>query len=196
MGTAGPNLWKRFWGYVGYGVGACVFLAIPLIAIDWLFKQIPYLGTLLDRLQQIGTPGLGVVLGLIAAVLFLAVLGWVLRRCLWNWVTRLPIVGTLVTSSQQFAHAVSHLDRDSRDKVVWVSLRYYRTLGVVVSRTKDEDGTEYATVFLLSGAGQFQGNQLISVRVSGLRFPGWTVDEAIVYSSSGGAVVPNAAKTG
>ena len=117
-------------------------------------------------------------------------MGWVLRRLLWNSLTQLPIIGTVLTSTQRFAEAVSHLDRTSRDEVAWVSMRYYRTLGVVVSRTTDEDGTEYANVYLLSGAGQFQGNQIVNVRVSDLVFPGWTIDEALVFSSAGGAVVP------
>ena len=113
-----------------------------------------------------------------------------LRRYLWDALTKTPVIGTLITSGEQLSKALSGLDRNSRELVVWVSFRFYRSLGIVMSKTRDEDGTEYASVYLLSGAGQFQGNTICSVKARWLVYPGWTVDEAVVFSSSGGAVVP------
>ena len=183
---------KKFWSYVGYGVAACVLLAIPLVAVQWLLENLPLVDKIGELLQRIEAPALGVVLGVVGAILFLALLGFVVRRFLWDALSRIPVLGTLITSGQQLASFLGTLDRESRELVVWVSLRFYRSLGIVMSRTTDEDGTEYATVYLLSSSGQFQGNQIVSVKARWLVYPGWTVDEAIVFSSSGGALVPPA----
>ena len=190
MHANGGSPWKRFWSYVGYGVAACIFLVIPLIAIDWLVKNLPFLGAMIDFVEGLEAPGVGIILGILGVVLLLALMGWVLRRFLWDSLTKAPVIGTLMTSSQQLAKAMGSIDRTRRDVVVWVTFRFYRHLGIVSSRNRDPDGTEYATVYLLSGTGQFQGNSLCNVRVDRLVFPGWTVDDAIVFSSSGGAVVP------
>ena len=192
MANANGSAWKRFWAYVGYGAAACLLLAIPLVAIDWLLKNLPFLPQLVAYVQGFENAAVTAVVGLVVGLLFLALLGWILRRHLWSAVTNAPVIGTLVTSGQQFAHAMGALDHSRRDLVVWVQLLRYRQLGVVVSRTTDADGTEYASVFVLAGAGQFQGNQIWSVKADKLIYPGWTVDDAVVYSSSGGAVVPQA----
>ena len=195
MHEDGGSLSTRFWSYVGYGVAACIFLVIPLIAIDWLLKNLPFVGVLVEFVQQLEAPGIGIILGILAAILLLGLMGWVLRRFLWDSLSRAPVIGTLMTSSQQLAKVMGSIDRTRRDVVVWVTFRFYRHLGVVSSRNTDPDGTEYATVYLLSGTGQFQGNSLCNVQVNRLVFPGWTVDDAIVFSSSGGAVVPEPAET-
>ena len=184
---------KRFGSYVGYGVAACILLAIPLIAIDWLFKNLPFVDVVFGSLQTMDQPIVAVVIGLCVSVAVLALLGWVLRRFLWDALSRAPVIGTLMTTSQQFAEAMASIDRERRDLVVWLQLLRYRTLCIIVSKTRDDDGTEFATLYVLNGAGQFQGNQICSAKVEDLIFPGWTVDEAVVFSSAGGAVVPELA---
>ena len=182
---------ESFKAYVGYGIAACILLAIPLVAIDWLLKNLPFVGAILDWLDDFEQPAVAAIVGIVVAVVLLGLTGWVLRRFLWDALSHAPVIGTLMTSSQQFAKAMASIDRKSRDLVVWMQLFHYRTLAVVVSRTKDADGSEFATLYVLNGAGQFQGNQICSVRADTLIYPGWTVDEAIVFSSSGGAVVPD-----
>lgn len=195
MGTSGrgPSFWRSFWSYFGYGVGACVLLAIPLLAIDWLAQNLPFLRDLLDTARGAESPGVAIAAAIFLSVAALAALGFVLRQYLWDALARVPVVGTILSSGEQLAMALSRLDRTSRELVVWVTLPLYdyRALGVIMGRTRDEDGTVFATVYLLSGAGQFQGNTICSVQIEKLVFPGWTVDDAIVFSSSGGAVVPD-----
>ena len=42
MPAPAASPWKRFWSYVGYGVGAVIALVIPLVAIQWLVQNIPF----------------------------------------------------------------------------------------------------------------------------------------------------------
>ena len=101
--------WGDFWAYVGYGVSACVLLAIPLIAIDWLLKNLPGAREVLDYLAEMGTPVVAVGLGLVLVILLLAILGFVLRQYLWDRLSRLPVLGTLMTSGQQLAKALASI---------------------------------------------------------------------------------------
>ena len=181
----------RFRSYVGWGLVACVFLVVPLIALDWLVKNLPFLDDFLAWLKRIDTPIIAIGLGLVVAVAALATLGWLLRRVFWDRLSGVPVLGTLLTSGQQLAKALERVDRERQDLVVWMPALRYRSLGVIMSYSEDADGTEYANVYVFYGAGQFQGNQIANVELSSLTFPGWTVDEAIVFSSSGGAVVPS-----
>ena len=181
---------KGFWTNVGYGLAAGILLVLPGVIIYWVFQQLPFLGQLFAWIQSIDAPGIAGVLTIVAILFALALTGFIVRRFLWDWISGLPVIGTLVTSSQQFAKVVGSMDRSRRDVVVWVTFRFYRHLGVVSGRTVDPDGTEWVNVYVLSGTGQFQGNSICNIQADRVVYPGWTIDDAIVFSSSGGAVVP------
>lgn len=190
MSDSARSPWKKFWSYVGYGVAACVILAIPLIAVDWLLKNLPFVDDILEFLSGLESPGLSFFVAAGLAILALGLMGYVLRRHLWGYLSGLPVIGTLMTSGQQLSIALGKIDRTRTDLIVWASFRFYRELGIVMSKTVDQKGQEWTTIYLLSGAGQFQGNSIISVKSHLVEYPGWTVDDAVVFSSSGGAVVP------
>lgn len=181
---------STFLGYLVYGVVACVVVLVPWMATEELFKRIPGGATLKAWLRSLELSGpLEWMLAVVTVACALAAVGWLIRRFLWSWLERVPILRSVVSGLERFSDQLRGGGPPARDLVVWVAWpnEQMQTLGLVTGQVPGP-GTEapWLTVVLLTTAGQIKGGSLRIIDPALATYPGWTVDQALAFVNSSG----------
>jgi uncharacterized membrane protein len=138
--------------------------------------------------------------GVVATVVLILAVGMLARRVagqrLLAWfevaIRRIPLAKTVYGSSRQLLDLMS-APPDGRQRVVLVAFPHPGTKAVgFVTRTLRDDATsrELASVFVPTTPNP-TGGYLLIVPVEDLIATDWTVDQAMTFIISGGAVVPD-----
>ena len=187
-----PSRLSALLRYLLYGVVTCALVAVPWIAVDELVKRFPALGEAMNWLRGVKLPAPGGwILALLALVVALALVGWVVRRFVWDRLTAMPLFRNFLPSVEQLGDQLRVGEGRRRDVVVWVATPSdsVRTLGLVTGRLAAPTGEEeWLAVVLFPTAGHLRGGPLRAVAPALVSYPGWTVDEALAFVTSSGAV--------
>lgn len=182
------GFWSGLFGYLVYGIVFCALILVPWAVVDALIERLPFTGNLEDLVARLGVPR--AVSGLLLSIPVLVFLGWLLRGPLWGKLRRLPVVGRLLLTTDRVVDALDETDGDRRDLCVWLSwpTESVRTVGIVTGRARSAEGEEALTVYVMPTSGTVRGGMLRIVSPDKVTYPGWTVDEAIEFVTTGGAV--------
>ncbi|MBS0212413.1 MAG: DUF502 domain-containing protein [Proteobacteria bacterium] len=166
----------------------------------------PLIGPLLDNLAHaapnlswLGDPWALTAVGVVATVLLILAAGLLAQRVagqrLLAWfeaaIRRIPLAKTVYGSSRQLLDMMSSPSGDGQ-RVVLVAFPHPGTRAVgFVTRTLREDGSsrQLASVFVPTTPNP-TGGYLLVVPVEELIATDWTVDQAMTFIISGGAVTP------
>lgn len=176
--------------YVVYGVVTCAVILVPWIAVEQLVERIPLAGSAIEALWDSELPTLSVaVIIVLGTVLALALVGWVVRKFLWDRLASVPILATFTSGVEQVSEQLLAGSLPGRDRVVWVPWpsEELQTIGVVTGPGAAPGETQaWLTVVMLPTAGQVTGGMLRRVRSELVTYPGWTIDEALAFVSTSG----------
>lgn len=120
----------------------------------------------------------------------LTLLGWLIRRFVWDRLTRTRLVRTLVPGIETLSERLEIAGTRRRDAVVFAAWPNDRmlTVGVVTGQVASPDGGDpWLAVLLFPTAGQLKGSMLRILDPLLVTYPGWTLEEAMAFVTSLGA---------
>ena len=152
-----------------------------------------------DLSQWLVAPWFQSLLAVLVTLLALYILGWLATRVigkrllkLFDWfMHRIPLVQTVYGSIKKLI-GVLQSKPDGLQRVVLINFpsEHMKTVGFVTRLLKDEDdGTELAAVYVPTTPNPTSG-YLEIVPVDKLVSTDWTIDEAMTFIISGGAIAP------
>ncbi len=210
---SGQTFWSRFQRYVITGI----FTAIPLW-ITWLIfafslEQLsrlgrPWVNALVEQFQEQWPNLTGWVqaawfqstLAVLLTLLAFYLLGWVATRVIGlraialfdGLIERIPFVHKIYSSTKQLMHAIQQKPEGAQ-RVVLIEFPSpeMKAVGFVMRiLTDDNTGEELAAVYVPTTPNPTSG-YLEIVPVKNLVQTDWTMDEAMTFIISGGAVAPD-----
>lgn len=179
---------------------------LTVLAVRWVFEALsavsaPVVRPVLDRLSDatgVDLDWLVVLIGAVLTLVLIFLVGWLgervlgarLHRMLDGLVARIPLVGTVYGGVRKLL-TVLQGSPDKAQRVVLVpSARGGTSVGFVTRTLADAvTGREYAAVFVPTTPNPTSGS-LELVPVEDVRPSDITVDEAMTFILSGGAVAP------
>ena len=166
-------------------------------AVSWLSAALyPHVPSLSDWLGQ---PWFQSVMAIVLVLLALYALGWVATRVIgrrliaWfdSLIDRIPLVQTIYGAVKSLVAALQQKP-DGVQRVVLINFpsSEMKTIGLVTRTLMDEDtGRELAAVYVPTTPNPTSG-YLEIVPVENVTSTNWTVNEAMTFIVSGGAVAP------
>jgi uncharacterized membrane protein len=153
-----------------------------------------------QNLRWLADPWALTAIGVIATVLLILLVGWFARRVAGQralaWfdqaIRRVPIAKTVYGSARQLLDLMSSPPDGGGQRVVMVSFPHAatKTVGLVTRTFRDgSSGRELAAVFVPTTPNP-TGGYLLVAPVEDLIATDWTVDQAMTFILSGGAVAP------
>ena len=192
MNDPDSSFLNRLSGYVVYGLFVCLLVIGIWIAVEEMLERIPDLGRATAFLADLDLSGpIEAVIAIAVVLVVLAVLGWLVREVLWDWLEAIPILGGLVSSIDQLRDRLNNKHPDSRELVVWVAWpsEKMHTLAIITGQVPGPDaGQSWLSVVLFPTAGQYKNGMLRIISPELVRYPGWTINEAMTFINSSGAV--------
>jgi uncharacterized membrane protein len=185
---------SRFLRYVLYGVITCVGFILPWIAVEGFLRRLPGGGDLGHVVRGFGLPDpIRALILVVVLLLALGLVGWLGQRFLWPRLANVPLFHNLVPGVERWAENLGAAEERHPLSVVWVAWpsAKIRTLGVVTGRIRDPgEGPRRLAVALLPGAGQLKSAMLRVVDADQVEATDWTLDEALSFVTSSGALGP------
>ena len=183
------------WVVFTFVFGLLSSISAPLIrlVVEPLAYDFPgMLGWLDDRWTQ-------ATIGAIGTVLFIVAIGWLATRVLGQrliaafdaLLTRIPLVQTIYGGTKKLLDLMQ-TKPDGTNRVVLIDFphREMKTVGLVTRTLRDDaTGKEYATVYVPTTPNPTSG-YLEVVPVEKLTPTDWTMEQAMAFIISGGAVAP------
>lgn len=182
---------------------AGIFTLIPIVLTIYVFRIFlsffnnivgPVLDPLLEKYLGFRIPGLGLVTGLflifLLGVFTTNIVGRSFINLLENWVTRIPLIRTVYTTSKRILNAFQ-LNQQGFEKVVFFEFprKGIWSMGFVTGETTGRDGTKFYSIFLPTTPNPTSG-WMIFVPQEDVQPSNLAVDQGLQTLISAGSLVP------
>ncbi len=182
---------------------AGIFTLIPIVLTIYVFRIFlsffnnivgPVLDPLLEKYLGFRIPGLGLVTGLflifLLGVFTTNIVGRSFINLLENWVTRIPLIRTVYTTSKRILNAFQ-LNQQGFEKVVFFEFprKGIWSMGFVTGETTGRDGTKFYSIFLPTTPNPTSG-WMIFIPQKDVQPSNLAVDQGLQTLISAGSLVP------
>lgn len=198
--------------YMLTGILTVIPIWITWLVFDFFFSRLselgrPWVKALADLLQQTSatgfnwllTPGFQSILAIVFTLLALYFLGWIAHRVIGKrilglfdqLINRIPVIQSVYGSIKKLLSALQQKpDRIQRVVLIEFPSGAMKTVGFVTRILKDKHtGQELAAVYVPTTPNPTSG-YLEVVPLERLVSTNWTIDEAMSFIISGGAIAP------
>jgi len=210
---ARQSFWSRFQRYVITGIFTAVPLWITWLIFKFSFEQLsrvgrPWVNAMVDQFEEqwpnlthwVQAPWFQSALAVVLTLLAFYLLGWAVTRVVGrralaffdSVIERIPLVQKVYSATKQLIGAIQQKP-EGAERVVLIEFpsSEMKAVGFVMRvLTDDNTGEELAAVYVPTTPNPTSG-YLEIVPVSSLVQTDWTMDEAMTFIISGGAVAPN-----
>ncbi len=197
------KFWIKFKSSLKTKFLAGIFTLIPIVLTIYVFRIFlsffnnivgPVLDPLLVKYLGFRIPGLGLVTGLflifLLGVFTTNIVGRSFINLLENWVTRIPLIRTVYTTSKRIMNAFQ-LNQQGFEKVVFFEFprKGIWSMGFVTGETTGKDGTKFYSIFLPTTPNPTSG-WMIFIPQNDVVPSNLPVDEGLQTLISAGSLVP------
>lgn len=182
---------------------AGIFTLIPIVLTIYVFRIFlsffnnmigPVVDPLLEKYLGFKIPGLGLVTGLflifLLGVFTTNIVGRSVIRVLENWVTRIPLIRTVYSTSKRIMNAFQ-MNQQGFEKVVFFEFprKGIWSMGFVTGETTGKDGTKFYSIFLPTTPNPTSG-WMIFIPQKDVVPSNLPVDQGLQTLISAGSLVP------